>query len=325
MALRFVVGRTPITIQWTFLILVALFAFASARPAVYGLQFAAVALVSILIHEAGHALAFAAYGRRSEIVVHGFGGLTISEACTPLRDGPSILISLAGPGAGILVGLGALWLQRQGVGQTEAWSYYLLADVIFVNLGWGLLNLLPIIPLDGGHVMQRLVGRAVPSRRNTLPAAISLVVAGAAAITGFVVGYQFAGMLAAFYAMFNARDLLDAREARKATAEPSAPTRSGIWAQALWARAANDADIALALVVRGYASDEEMPPPHIVADLLPDSAEVDAAAAWIAQMDDPGWGLGRLVASLEGSGRPADAIRVRQQWLPDGGITARSS
>lgn len=323
MGLRFVVGRTPVTVQWTFLILVALFAFASARPPIYGLQFAAVALVSILIHEAGHALAFAAYGRRSEIVVHGFGGLTISEARTPLRDGPSILISLAGPGAGILVGLGALWLQRQGVGQTEAWSYYLLADVIFVNLGWGLLNLLPIIPLDGGHVMQRLVARAVPSRRATLPAAISLVVASAAAITGFLVGYQFAGMLAAFYAMFNARDLLDTREATRT--EPPAPTHSGIWAQALSARAADDTDIALALVVRGYASNEEMPPPHIVADLLPDSGEVDAAAAWIAQMDDPGWGLGRLVASLEGSGRPADATRVRQQWLPDGGITSRSS
>lgn len=324
MGFRFVVGRTPVTIQWTFLILVALFAFASARPAVYGLQFAAVALVSILIHEAGHALAFASYGRRSEIVVHGFGGLTISEARTPLRDGHSILISLAGPGTGILVGLGALWLQRQGVGQSEAWSFYLLSDVVFVNLGWGLLNLLPIIPLDGGHVMERLVGRAVPSRRATLPAAISLVVAGAAAITGFLVGYQFAGMLAAFYAMFNARDLLDAREAKQAPTAP-APTRSGIWAQALGARASGDTDIALALAVRGYTSDEEMPPPHLVANLLPDSGEVDAAAAWIAQMDDPGWGLGRLVASLEGSGRPADAIRVRQQWLPEDGVTARSS
>ena len=43
------------------------------------LMWVAVVLVSVLVHELGHAVALKAFGQSSVIVLHGFGGLTFSQ------------------------------------------------------------------------------------------------------------------------------------------------------------------------------------------------------------------------------------------------------
>lgn len=177
------VFKTPVTIHWTFLVLLAVFTFATPRPFPYGLTFGLVVLVSVLIHEAGHAIAFGAYGRRSRIVINGLAGLTITRADPPLRDGPAIITSLAGPFAGMVVGLLALWGHRTGMGSNNELTRVVITDAIFVNLGWGMLNLIPMLPLDGGQVMQRLSNRVAPQRESTLPYVISIGVAALIAMS----------------------------------------------------------------------------------------------------------------------------------------------
>ena len=44
-----------------------------------------------------------------------------------------------------------------------------LNDVMWVNLGWGVLNLLPILPLDGGHIASS-VAELVAGRKGRLAA-----------------------------------------------------------------------------------------------------------------------------------------------------------
>ena len=377
--LRVTVFRTPVTIDWTFLLIIALFAFGGARPWQYGLMFAGVAFVSILWHEAGHAVALAATGRRSTILIHAMGGLTISEDRGDLRDGQSIGISLAGPLAGMVIGLVAVALQQADVGQHQLWSYVLLHDLVFVNLGWGAINLLPILPLDGGHVMERLTNRAAPDRADTLPYLISIAVAVPAGIYGWSRGFGLTLVFALGFAALNvhmlighrkesaesdlaqraneALDLLhsstpdhaiDALEAVVRDDPPpriAGPVMVGLaWALA-W-RLSTDDEAKLnylvgqlsgrrdnaflgavlaqrrgarhetqALMVRGFASESTPPPPWFIARLLPTTRDVDEIAAWLEQMSllERHVGLGRLAASLESGGRPADAIRVRHR------------
>ncbi len=217
------VGKTPVTLNWTFLLLAVFYIIALGRPWEYGLMFAGVALVGIIWHEAGHAIAFRLIGRRSRIIVHGIGGVTISEDQRPMHNGEGAGVALAGPLVGIVVGLIALWLRLHDVGAHATWSWVLLNDIIFVNLGWGLLNLLPVLPLDGGHVVANLVGQLAPRLRPTLPYLIGIAVAVAGLLVawngGYVVGIAFAGALA----LINLRWLSDhRREARTERADDEA-------------------------------------------------------------------------------------------------------
>ncbi|MCC6227175.1 MAG: hypothetical protein IT195_12330 [Microthrixaceae bacterium] len=209
------VGRTPIALNWTFLILVAFYTLVLGRPWGYGLMFAGVAFVGILWHETGHAVAFRLVGRSSRIVIHGIGGVTISEDPDELRDAEAAGVALAGPLVGIAVGLVALWLQIHDVGAHALWSRVLLDDVIFVNLGWGLLNLLPVIPLDGGQVLERLTGLLLPSWRHIVPYVVGIAVSLAGLGLAWAEGYPIAVLLAGAFALLNLRWMSGQRRARR--------------------------------------------------------------------------------------------------------------
>jgi len=112
-------------------------------------------LVSILIHELGHAFVQRLYGGRSRIVLYGFGGLAISEGVriTPWRQ---VAISLAGPAAGFVLA-GATWLVAQQSAAVPDAVKLLLGFLLLINIFWGIFNLLPIYPLDGGQVARELL------------------------------------------------------------------------------------------------------------------------------------------------------------------------
>ena len=69
------------------------------------LLFMAAGVVSIIIHELGHALTMRLFGgRHISIVLHGWGGYAISQGA-PFSRGQHILISLAGPLLQVACGL----------------------------------------------------------------------------------------------------------------------------------------------------------------------------------------------------------------------------
>jgi Zn-dependent protease len=132
-----------------------------------------VVFVSILVHELGHVLMGRYFGREGHIVLTGFCGLAIGSADLPRRWQRNA-VSLAGPGAGFLlaavVTIGS-WLRYPNFtlralgllfgieidGDFESpypdpWLGYAIYTTLWVNIFWGLVNLLPIWPLDGGHV-----------------------------------------------------------------------------------------------------------------------------------------------------------------------------
>jgi Zn-dependent protease len=174
--------------------------------------------VSILVHEYGHALMARAFGYTASIVLWGMGGLCYSqgERQTPRER---LAVVLAGPGAGFLlcglvmllgtvlfgitpvehmatagsivgladatptvVGKIALSLRH---GAAAYYMYDAYGFLIFINLFWGLLNLLPIWPLDGGQAAQILLSFYDRQRGQRWAHILSLLVAGVLAVVAY--------------------------------------------------------------------------------------------------------------------------------------------
>lgn len=148
----------------------------------------AVVIISITVHELGHAIAFRRFGSDAYIVLWMFGGLAVPLSGVRKRW-QRIVVSLAGPVAGfILCGivygthLFTDWGARAN-GRPVAVFYLML---VFVNLYWGILNLLPVFPLDGGQVSRELCEGKWRGRGLAISLKISFGVAIAVVIYSLV-------------------------------------------------------------------------------------------------------------------------------------------
>ncbi len=126
----------------------------------YLVAWMAVVFFSVLIHELGHAVVSLAFGYRPAIKLVWMGGLTQPNAPGPIPWYADALVTLAGPGFGIIVWLLCLGV-RLVVGPTTGVAILILNDIIWVNRTWSLLNLAPVQPLDGGRVSHALLTRAL--------------------------------------------------------------------------------------------------------------------------------------------------------------------
>jgi stage IV sporulation protein FB len=183
MALRFQVAGFPVQVHLLFLLTaLAVGATGGWNPARLAVWFGVVFL-SVLIHELGHALAFRRFGHGARISLHGLGGTTSSTGGRSLTHRQDLWLSLAGPAAGFLLGGLVLALQRlTPVGQAGGLVGYAVASLLWANFGWGIINLLPILPLDGGHALAAVIRERGGNRFEWLIHGISL----AAAAVGLV-------------------------------------------------------------------------------------------------------------------------------------------
>src|ERR1051325_1407391 len=177
--LRFSVAGIPVRVHPLFWVISFLFGF-SANNLLITVFWVVVVFVSILIHELGHAFAFRRYGLRSTIVLHFAGGLTVPESVSwgtnwanvALGPRQEIFISLAGPVSGFLFAsliiggvllsggsIGVNWLlgfiplpSLRSIPFGGAFLGVFISLLLAVNLFWGLINLVPVYPLDGGNV-----------------------------------------------------------------------------------------------------------------------------------------------------------------------------
>ncbi|HEX2047919.1 MAG TPA: site-2 protease family protein [Acidimicrobiales bacterium] len=152
--LEFRVSGIPVRVEPIFILVLGLLGWANGRTGVLIVVFMVVAGLSVLVHELGHAFAHRTFGAQSRITLTGFGGYTLG----PVHPrGRSMVVSLAGAGAGFLVAILAVALSQVVASDSEIVESA-LEDAIWVNAVWGVFNLLPILPLDGGHVAADLFG-----------------------------------------------------------------------------------------------------------------------------------------------------------------------
>ena len=202
-----------------------------------------VVFVSILIHELGHAIMFRRFGEPAHIVLYVMGGLAIAGEDSPQSSWSSyssssfrqrshtpaerIIIAFAGPAAGfilaafVIVGVYATggyvrpiltqyyfpWWKMELGGEMESnANLWMLADFLLqVNIMWGLMNLLPVFPLDGGQIAQQLMIVNDPWGGTVRALWLSIIVAGIAAVLGLYpfrslfVALMFASLAASNY------------------------------------------------------------------------------------------------------------------------------
>jgi Zn-dependent protease len=125
-------------------------------------------LVSVLAHEAAHAVVATRVGYRvNRIVADLWGGHTAYDSSTS-RPGASALVAIAGPAANALLALVG-WLAVPLV--SGDMSSLLLRAMWFTNAFVAVFNLLPGLPLDGGFLVDSLVWRITGRRESGLIAA----------------------------------------------------------------------------------------------------------------------------------------------------------
>jgi Zn-dependent protease len=181
--LNFKLFGFPIRIHPMFWLLALLFA-SGSRNLLYIFVFLIVIFVSLLIHELGHAFTLRSMGQESQIVLYHGGGLTIPEerswgystariALSPAQD---VLVAVSGAGAGFLMVLllsilvhfmggsvsvtglfGVIPLPQLALpfGGTVLSAF--MSSFVWINMFWGIFNLLPVIPLDGSTVMKHIL------------------------------------------------------------------------------------------------------------------------------------------------------------------------
>lgn len=161
----------------------------------FGLLIAATLAVSILVHELGHSFAFRRYGTESHIVIHLFGGYSSPDSAQRLSHREWVIIALAGPGAAFVL-LGApAWLLLNFGPWLHDYAFTIATVLVYFNIFWGALNLLPVWPLDGGRVLYHATkGNWEITRTSTL--AVSAV----ALIIAIQLGYVFVGVFIAYNA-----------------------------------------------------------------------------------------------------------------------------
>jgi Zn-dependent protease/CBS domain-containing protein len=155
--------------------------------AIYVVTFAFAVFLygSVLLHEISHALTARAFGLPVRgISLHFLGGHTEIERESP-TPGRDILISAAGPAVSLAVS-GLAFVAHDLVEQPIA--EYILFGLYFANLVVGVFNLLPALPLDGGHILRALVWKVSGNEnRGTIVAArAGQILAVAVLVTPFV-------------------------------------------------------------------------------------------------------------------------------------------
>ena len=145
-------GPIPISIYPTFWLFAALIGYLNTLSFIGTLIWVAIIFVSVLFHEFGHALTALMFGQSPRIELVALGGLTHHNG-QKLPFWKQFFIVLDGPIFGfLLVIIATVLLQLPSFSQGMAGSILSLTRI--VNLFWTIVNLLPVMPLDGGQLLR---------------------------------------------------------------------------------------------------------------------------------------------------------------------------
>jgi len=163
-----------------------------------------IVFISVLIHEYGHALTALFFGQRAHIDLLGFGGLTHRHG-KKLKKWQDFLIIFNGPLAGFLfcsACYGLLLFVQPG---QNGLLMYILQSTILINLFWTVLNLLPIQPLDGGHLLSIALEGLFGIKGLKIALFVSMILAGLMTALGFLTHQLFIGVIFFMFAFENYR------------------------------------------------------------------------------------------------------------------------
>jgi stage IV sporulation protein FB len=241
MQLNFRILGFPITISLVFPIVLLVLGYLSDLQGIDLAVWVVLGIVAITVHELGHALAFRRFGLESSIYFWTLGGLAVpndQEAAANLADAKWLVVSLAGPSVGLILGAAGLLLQGAVADPSEL--HTALGIWTFVNLGWGIFNLLPISGLDGGSAVMHVLTLAFGPIGRALALAASLAFSAFVAVVAAVNGQTYIAIIAVVFGLANPNQyralfaaVFPKWAARRAQAEAVAEARAASQLQAM--------------------------------------------------------------------------------------------
>jgi stage IV sporulation protein FB len=145
-------GRIPIAIHPFFWLMAALIGWFYSQTLIGMLIWIGIIFFSVLIHEFGHALTAILFKQRAQIQLVALGGLTSYEG-PKLRFWQQFLITFDGPLFGFFIFLFATVMLQMDLSGLPM-IFKILKATQMANLFWTFVNLLPVLPLDGGQLLR---------------------------------------------------------------------------------------------------------------------------------------------------------------------------
>lgn len=143
--------KIPLKISPAFFVTAGLIGFLNSYDLLWTVVWIGIIFVSVLFHEFGHALMAMVFGQSPRIELIAFGGLTIPEG-PKLKPWKEFVVIFMGPLFGFLLFVGASIMLQFPYGTPFVRA--VLEKMRYVNLFWTFVNLLPILPLDGGQLVR---------------------------------------------------------------------------------------------------------------------------------------------------------------------------
>jgi len=160
----------------------------------FSIQFAIALILCLVFHEYGHIRAMKYFGLKTKgiYLIPFVGGLAMSDDKINTRW-QDVVISIMGPFFGLMLSLACLvgyWIT----------DLEILAGLAVFNALLNLFNLLPVLPLDGGHILKSIA--------FSINSKLGLVACVAGAALGVYASYYFGLALLGFLLLIGSVEIL---------------------------------------------------------------------------------------------------------------------
>lgn len=198
-------GKIPISIRPLFWLVAFLIGWLWTASLPASLVCVVVILFSVIIHELGHSFAALVFKQKVRVEIAAFGGFTYREG-DRLKLWKEFIVVICGPLAGFLLCLGAYAIVSF-VPIQNALLAFAVKVTFLANLFWTIINLIPVLPLDGGHLLSIVLEGIFGFKGVKWAIIVGLVIAICISIAFFALGMFLAGALFLFLTFESFRSL----------------------------------------------------------------------------------------------------------------------
>ncbi|MFI5153963.1 MAG: site-2 protease family protein [Chitinophagales bacterium] len=228
-------------VHWSFLLIPAWLVVINiiARQAPSGIIWVLLLLVlyvvSLFLHELGHYLVGRTLGYRQNqllLLPSGAVGRVLDERFTLIEK---LLIRLAGPLTNLLIAIilkmfilpyAAYWNEPSNIGVVEPGNF--LFQLHLINLGLAIVNLLPVMPMDGGSMLKDILSSNPNSRKSYRVVALFSRGAAFCTLLAGIILLQVSLILLAMYVLFTCNaesNFLSGKESERHSSPNYHPSR----------------------------------------------------------------------------------------------------
>lgn len=205
-------GRIPVAIHPFFWLFAGIIGWINSQSLMGMFIWVGIIFFSVLIHEFGHALTAVLFKQKARIQLVALGGVTMFDG-PKLKFWQQFIITFNGPLFGFFLFLIATALLQLSM---PPLAFKILKATQVANLFWTVVNLLPVMPLDGGQLLRIALEAGFGLKGFKASLLIGAVIAG---LISFYFFMMQAFLLGAFFFLFAFQSFDSWRKSRFANSD----------------------------------------------------------------------------------------------------------